>query len=101
MVKCTACGGTYEPILPDGMQYFHRCPPLSRVELAAAVAAGKVALPANETVDDAVARRTYERTNQRDENIQSTAPNGPATMKAAGAGTTPQAPAPSPVVKVG
>jgi len=123
MVKCNACGGMYEPILSDGMQYFHRCPPLSRVELAAAIDAGKVAYPAGKTAadyqakavaaglplaaasllaaDDLLLLHSYERTNQRDENIVSAAPNGAATIKAAGAGVTQQAPAPPPVIKVG
>jgi len=101
MVKCNACGGTYEPVLPDGMEYFHKCPPLSVVELAAAVAAGKVQLPALETPDVAVTRRIYERSNARDENIQVDPRTGAVTIKSAGAGTTPQAAAPPPVVKVG
>lgn len=28
VVKCNACGGTYSPVQPDGMQYFHVCPPI-------------------------------------------------------------------------
>lgn len=110
MVKCTACGATYEPIGADGLQYFHRCPPLSRVELAAAIDAGKVGWPNNKTAadyslaataaglkagdasllaaDDWLRTRTFERRNLRDENIQSTAAKDAGTMKAAGAGTT-------------
>lgn len=44
MLKCNTCGGTYEPILPDGMQYFHTCPPLSVVELRQALTDGTVQL---------------------------------------------------------
>lgn len=33
MVRCRTCGGTYEPILPDGTQYFHACSPLSVAEI--------------------------------------------------------------------
>lgn len=25
--KCVACGGTYDDVLPDGMAYYHACPP--------------------------------------------------------------------------
>jgi hypothetical protein len=100
MVKCNSCGGQYEPVLSDGMEYFHKCPPLSVVELAAAVAAGKVVLPGGETPDVAVTRRTYERQNQRDENLVSTTIGAPVAIKAAGTGTTAVAPAPPPVVKV-
>lgn len=88
MEQCTACKGTYEKTTADGMQYFHRCPPLSAVELAAAVTAGKVQLPIDpvttlaETPDVAVTRRVYERGNLRDENVKTDG-----TLKQAGAGT--------------
>ena len=97
MVRCLTCGGTYSPVLPDGFQYFHVCPPLSAVELAAAVAAAKVVLPVDpvtlvpETPAVAVTRRTYERATKRDENVK---PDG--TLKAIGQGTTPFVPPPPP-----
>jgi hypothetical protein len=100
MVKCLACGGVYSPVLPDGLQYFHACPPLSVVELTAAVAAAKVVLPVDpvttlpETPAVAVTRRTYERATKRDENVT---PAG--ALKSPGLGTTPIA-APPPVVVV-
>ncbi len=25
--ECLSCGGVYEDVLPDGMLYFHACPP--------------------------------------------------------------------------
>lgn len=28
MVKCNACGGVFEPVTPDGLRYFHTCPPI-------------------------------------------------------------------------
>lgn len=87
MVRCLSCGGTYAPILADGMQYFHVCPPLTRAELEAAVHAGALTLPKGETVDEAHARRAYERVNKRDENIVPHAdPRRVATIKLAGAG---------------
>jgi len=72
MLECQSCGGRYEPIQADGTQYFHRCPPLSAVELQKAVDDGRVKLPDGETVDDAILRRVYERANLRDENRAST-----------------------------
>jgi hypothetical protein len=87
MVKCNACGGTYEPLQDDGLQYFHACPPLSAPELAAKVAAGKIVLPGGETADQAVQRRMYERANKRDENLKSTDPKDAGSLKAAGDGT--------------
>jgi len=86
MVECQSCGGRYEPIQPDGMEYYHRCPPLSAAELEAAVKDGRVELPKDETAEIAVQRRTYERSNARDENRPSTAPRTPGEMKAEGAG---------------
>lgn len=31
IVECQTCGGRYTPTLPDGMQYFHECPPIAGV----------------------------------------------------------------------
>lgn len=99
MVQCKSCGGVYSPTQTDGTSYFHRCPPLSVVELAAAVKAGKVTLPNGETADDAVLHRTYERAQLRDENLPSTAAKDSGTVKASGLGTQPSAVvAPAPVV---
>jgi len=105
MLKCNACGGTYMPTTPDGAPYFHRCPPLSLAELTAAVNANKVQLPvdpvtnARETPDVAITRRSYERANFRDENLQATSGAGAKSMKAAGDDVTKLAdPAPAQVV---
>lgn len=100
MVKCNACNGTYEPIGADGVRYFHVCPPLSAVELAAAVAAGKLVLPVGETAVEAVQRRSYHRANRRDENVPSTAERDAGKLKAIGADVTPIAAPPSPIVVV-
>lgn len=43
-LRCNTCDGTYDEVLPDGMRYFHRCPPLSVPELKAAREAGRLAL---------------------------------------------------------
>ena len=98
MVQCVSCGGRFEPIQTDGTQYFHRCPPLSRAELQAAVDAGAVVLPAKETVDDALAARTYERANLRDENLPSTKATDSGKRKADGAGVVAVDAAPAVVV---
>lgn len=67
MVRCNSCGGTYEPTQADGTKYFHVCPAISVAELNAAVLGLKVTLPIGETAAIAVTRRTYERTQKRDE----------------------------------
>lgn len=68
-LRCLTCGGTYSPVLPDGMQYFHVCPPLSLPELTKAVADRRVVLKEGETVEDVHSRRIYDRTAKRDERI--------------------------------
>jgi len=93
-VKCTACGGVFEELLPDGLRYFHVCAPLSLPELDAAVKTGRVLLPVGETVDVAIARREYQRTGARNENVVAPIARGAAaTITAAGKGVTPAAPA--------
>jgi len=102
-VQCLTCGGIYDTVLPDGLPYFHTCPPLSEGELARAVAAGKVTLPPGETAADAVARRVYRRALFRDENpVSSPDPKAPRRIVADGRGVQP-APAPKappPIVDV-
>lgn len=100
-LRCNACGGDYDTVLADGMLYFHVCPPLSAVELAAAVTAGKVTLPNGETPEEAVTRRTYERASKRDENVEpSPDRDKPTRLKKAGAGVTRVPDVPSPIVVV-
>ena len=99
--QCQACGGVYTDLLPDGLRYFHVCPPLSRPELAAAEAAGRIAFPPGETVDDALSRRVYVRQSHRDENVvPSHDPTQPPTIKNAGRGRRwlPPASLPGPIV---
>lgn len=108
MLKCNSCGATYEPLLADGLQYFHRCPPLSAAELAKAVADGRVVLPvdpvtkAPETVDVALSRRLYDRANLRDENVTgpAPAPDKPTPIKAIGKGVQDLGPQPLPPIVV-
>lgn len=32
MLKCKSCGGEYENILDDGMEYYHACPPIIDID---------------------------------------------------------------------
>lgn len=89
-VQCTTCGGIYDEVQADGLRYFHACPPLSSSELAAAVKAGKVELAADETAEEAVARRVYLRAGARDENVTAgDDPRQAARPKSEGKGTQP------------
>lgn len=85
--QCRSCGGIYESVQADGILYFHACPPLSAAEVDRAVKDGRVTLPPGETPEEAVARRTYERANKRDENRLSTAEAHAGTVKHEGDGT--------------
>ena len=91
MRKCNTCDGTYEPIQPDGTEYYHACPPLAFHEKRAALEAGTVQmrpadrrrylaavaldrdepLPAGEfsRADTVLADVVIERPNRRDENL--------------------------------
>jgi len=93
-LECLTCHGTYDPVLPDGTLYFHRCPPLSVAELKDALAKHAIQLrPADaarmqaaiaaETqtppkpgelapTDAVLATLTIERPNARDENVRPT-----------------------------
>lgn len=58
MVKCLSCGAIYEPVLADGLQYFHACPPFAAHELQKAVKDGIVRLTAaQQAALDAAAQR--------------------------------------------
>ena len=111
MVKCNTCGGSYEPTLADGTQYFHACPPLSAAEIRQGLDDGTLRLSRADqqrladakTQDDkepvaadqptradlVLASIGMERPNRRDENVASTADHGdqPARIKAEGLGT--------------
>jgi hypothetical protein len=95
-LKCLSCGGIYAPLQADGSEYYHVCPPLSAVELAAAVKAGVVTLPAGETADDAVARRVYQRAGARNENPKRRRGDEPDAIVSVGKGVQQLADAPLP-----
>lgn len=44
LVKCKACGGSYQTKGRDGLTYFHACPPLSPADVTAGIAGGTVVL---------------------------------------------------------
>lgn len=73
--RCLSCGGEYDDTMPDGLAYFHACPPIvSKVRVQRAgklvdVAPGDV-LPDDEEVD----RLYIERPDKRDENVERVPP---------------------------
>jgi hypothetical protein len=52
-LKCGTCGGEYDSVLPDGMRYFHACPPV-RFVLVTRKRQPLYVQPANLLVDDVV-----------------------------------------------
>ena len=85
-LQCKSCGGIYTDVGNDGVRYFHVCGPLSVVEIAAAVQAGRVVLPQGETLEDAIRARTYKRANTRDERPPSIRSADAGKLTSAGAG---------------
>jgi hypothetical protein len=112
MNRCNTCQGTYEPIQPDGAEYYHTCPPIAgvtvtrggqRLEVPIAqlqptdtvtVIRGKQRLevPVNalQPDDERVGDVSIARPNARDENITALAHAGkaPRAIKAEGAGSS-------------
>jgi hypothetical protein len=110
MVECVTCHGRYEPLLPDGTQYFHACPPLAGHELRQGLEDGAIRLSradqkrlddaeaADETAprdageptraEEVLATIVIERPNKRDENIRAgqATKDGGSRIKAEGAG---------------
>jgi hypothetical protein len=46
-LQCDACGGVYDDASADGVAYFHVCPPLSALEITAAIKAGDLTVDAD------------------------------------------------------
>lgn len=110
MVECQTCGGRYEPVLADGLQYFHACPPLAVHEIKARLDDGTLRLSradaarlqaaqdadradppevdADSRADGFLRTLTIERPEKRDENVRpGAADKRPADrIKAAGRG---------------
>jgi hypothetical protein len=109
IVVCGSCGGSYRRRLPDGLEYFHACPPLSALELKDAIAKQTITLTPEQlavldaaakadkekppaegeasATDRALATITVERPNKRDENVTGPGePGKPAPIKSPGAG---------------
>lgn len=109
-LQCNTCGATYVDVLPDGMEYYHACAPLSPAEIRAGLAAGTIALTKTQAAqlaalqaakpaagqpaplvapDEAyLATLVIERPNKRDENLRIDPITKQPTIKAAGAGVT-------------
>jgi hypothetical protein len=114
MLKCTSCGGVYEPAQPGGVKYLHVCPPITRVHVERATlpmdvpitdlqptdtievmrAGVKQKILANAVIngDQRLGDTLIERPNKRDENVTITGydkTGNPITaMKSTGDGVT-------------
>lgn len=68
-VRCKACGGVYVAVLPDGMEYYHACPPETLVTVRRDAGTREVLLADVQPTDTEISRRTRERADARDENV--------------------------------
>lgn len=83
---CRSCGGRYESIGADRVQYFHACPPVHRVKVrrGAAVILVDLAdvLPTDIRLEDVEVKRP----DKRDENVRVDLVDGQTKPKAEGLG---------------
>lgn len=91
-MQCNTCEGVYESVLPDGMLYFHSCPP---VELVTVERDGdKLDVPRADVLDTdkVLSSRFVPMADARDENVKITgtdkAGNPIVELKAEGKGAT-------------
>jgi hypothetical protein len=78
-VQCNACGGTYQPILADGSEYYHACPSQRAIDDGPdpADVTGKTRKVKLVAID-----------NRRNENIAGVDDKGKAIIKSEGLGVT-------------
>lgn len=91
-LRCNTCGGEYDELMPDGLRYFHKCPPV--VYAVVVRNKEKVAVPqADVAKDEPIVDYLYiDRPNARDENvvqIRDEHDTFVSVAKANGAGVTP------------
>jgi hypothetical protein len=85
--KCLTCNGVYAPLLPDGMRYFHACPPLTDADVIATLGLPLVVATWTAAQQAAFAAASRVRPNARDENIVPPARVGdPVVIKSPGLG---------------
>ncbi len=68
-IRCKSCLGVYVTLLPDGMEYYHACPPDTMVTVKRGGAPREVKLADVQAGDVEVSRRHVDRADHRDENI--------------------------------
>jgi hypothetical protein len=86
--QCNVCGGIYISPQPDGLRYFHRCPPRAAVRVRRPNGTEAIVDPADVAIVDTVLEQTFlERPDARDENVVAVA-EGESQPKHDGAGRT-------------
>lgn len=113
--QCESCGGTFASVVPDGLEYYHACPPITRVRVKRGAAWVEVPLVAVLPTDTIEVRRAgvvvettvalvqpddvrlgdtiAERPDRRDEHVVPRRdPAEPRRIKAEGLGVTPMGP---------
>lgn len=89
-LRCKSCGGEYQDVSPDGLRYFHVCPPLEICHVDRAGALSDVERKDVQPGDKVLSSRFVPRPNHRDENVivsgYDKAGNPITAAKSAGAG---------------
>lgn len=89
-MKCKTCGGEYVDVLPDGLRYFHACPPIERAHIERLGVQSDIDAKDVKVGDTVLKTFAIQRPNARDENVVITGydkSGDPITaMKSAGAG---------------
>ncbi len=67
--RCNACRGEFDDVLRDGVRYFHACPPQLLVTVERGAATLEVRLDRVLAGDVEISRRSIERANRRNENV--------------------------------
>ena len=88
MTKCNTCGAIYEPILPDGMLYFHACSPVRKLRVQQADLSIVLVDPPLPGGARLLAEEFVNRVNHRDENVPSTDERDAGKVKLPGLGIT-------------
>lgn len=86
--RCNTCGGVYSDVLPDGLRYYHRCPPLRRLVVERAGGRLETVDPIAVTpLDKVLEEIAVDRPETRDENVDRARPGSDAVL-AEGKGRT-------------
>lgn len=88
-IKCNTCAGIYDAVTPEGLAYFHACPPLRQLRVQELDGTYSTVDPGTQGVRRVVGERFTPRPNRRDENVRLNPTTGKSEPIATGAGVAP------------